>query len=97
VFGPRSGIVSIVRKTLRRLAVILPLAALAVWLATGASRSIFTRTSDPIKTPDPVTGLDRIEWKPAFVPGLDFLGASALTAAVLAGASFLFRKKKTGA
>ncbi len=78
------------RTGLRALAVALLVAALALWLATGTNRG-WTKTSIPIRTPDPVTGLEGITWEKRFVPGVDFLGAAALAAGVLAGLSFVFR------
>ncbi len=78
------------RTGLRALAVVLLVAAMALWLATGTNRG-WTKTSIPIRTPDPVTGLEGITWEQHFVPGVDFLGAAALAAGVLAGLSFVFR------
>jgi hypothetical protein len=81
------------KKTLRVLAVLVLLAAGAIWLATGASRG-WTKTSVMVKTPDPVTGLDGISYEKKFIAGVDFLGAAALGAGLLAGASLFFRKPK---
>ena len=39
--------------------------------------------------------LKGITYRPKFLPGVDFLGAAFGGAALLAGASFLFRKPKT--
>ena len=83
------------RTFLRGVAVAIVLVALLLWLGTGAHLS-WTQTSKEIKTLDEVTGLERREWKSAFVPGLDFIGAAALTGAALVGVSFLCRKKKVG-
>lgn len=81
------------KKTLRILAVLVLLAAGATWLATGANRG-WTKTSVAVKTLDPVTGIEGITYQNKFLPGVDFLGGAAAIAAVLAGASFLFRNKK---
>jgi hypothetical protein len=81
------------KKTLQLLAVLVLVAAGVTWLATGASRG-WTKTSVMVKTPDRVTGLDGISYEKKFLPGVDFLGAAAAGAAVLAGASFFFRNKK---
>jgi len=83
------------RRTLRAIALAVLVVAAGVWLFTGANRS-WTRNNEEIKTVDPVTGLDRIEWKGTFVPGVDFLGAAAGMAMILAGGSFIFRDKKAG-
>jgi len=72
--------------------VVLILVAGALWLARGAHRG-WTQTSVPVKTLDEVTGLQGIDYRPRFVPGLDFLGAALLGAGLLAGASLLFQPK----
>lgn len=79
---------------LRGLALTLALGALTLWLATGASGG-WTKTSVPVKTLEAVTGLEGIEYRRSFVPGVDFLGAALLGAGGLAGASLLFRNKHT--
>jgi hypothetical protein len=85
-----------VRKILRLLAAIILLIAPILWLTTGASRSWFTKIYIPVTSVDAVTGLERTDWKLGFEPGMDFLMVSAVTAVVLAGASFLFREKSAG-
>ena len=47
-----------------------------------------------VKTLDPVTGIEGISYEKKFLPGVDFLGAAALGAGVLAGASLFFRNNK---
>ena len=79
------------KKSLRILALLVVVAAAATWLATGANRA-WTKTSVPIKTLDEVTGIEGITYQKKFLPGVDFLGAAFGGAAVLFGASFLFRK-----
>ncbi|SPE50593.1 exported hypothetical protein [Verrucomicrobia bacterium] len=78
---------------LRLFALVLTLAAVAVWLATGGNRG-WTKTSVPRKTLDPVTGIEGITYDQRFVPGLDFLGAAGLSAILLGGVSFLFRRPR---
>jgi hypothetical protein len=82
------------KRALRILAVILVLAAAGFWVAAGANRG-WTKNRIQIKTVDPLTGLDEIKWKDQFVPGVEFLGAAGLGAAILAGASFLFRRESS--
>jgi hypothetical protein len=82
------------KKILQLLAVLVLLAAGATWLATGANRG-WTKTSVAVKTLDPVTEIEGISYQKKFLPGVDFLGATALGAGLLAGASFFFRKQKT--
>jgi hypothetical protein len=77
---------------LRALALVICLGALVFWLATGANRG-WTKTSVPVKQVDEVTGIQAVEYRKRFVPGVDFLGAVLCGAAVLAGASFLLRNQ----
>ena len=79
------------KKILQILALLVVLVTAATWLATGANRG-WTKTSLPVKTPDPVTGIDGISYQPKFLPGVDFLGVSFAAAGLLAGASLFFRK-----
>ena len=71
------------------------LAALAFWAATGAHCG-WTINNIAHETPDPVTGLSGVTYEKGFIPGWDFLAAAALAAGVMAGSSFLFRGKKAG-
>lgn len=75
------------------LAGVIGLTAVAVWLATGASRG-WTKTEAQVKTLDEVTGIEGISYRKQFQPGVDFLGAAFGGAALLTGASFFFRKPK---
>ena len=80
------------KRILQILALLVVLLAAVTWLATGANRG-WTKTSVPVKTLDQVTGIEGITYQPKFLPGVDFLGATFAGAALLAGASLLFRKK----
>jgi len=82
------------KRVLRTLALLVLLAALAVWAATGANRG-WTKTTVPVKKADEVTGITVDDYQKRFVPGVDFLGAALLGSAILGGASFLFRKGQT--
>ena len=82
------------KTVLRAVAAILILAAAGMWVATGANRG-WTKTSVPVKRTDEVTGITVDDYQKRFVPGVDFLGAALLGSGILAGASFLFRKKQT--
>ena len=73
------------------MALVLLVAALVTWVATGANRG-WTKTTVPVKRTDEVTGITVDDYQKRFVPGVDFLGAAVLGSAILAGASFLFRK-----
>ena len=81
------------KKTLQLLAVLVLLAAGATWLVTGAHVG-WTKISRPNGTLDEVTGIVDQTPVPCFVAGVDFLGASALVAGLLAGTSLFFRNKK---
>jgi hypothetical protein len=83
-----------VKTTLRFIAIIVVAAAISAWLVGGANRG-WTKTSVPVMKKDPVTEIEYQEFAERFSPGVDFLGAALLGAGVLAGVSFLFRKKPT--
>jgi hypothetical protein len=80
---------------LRILAVIVLLAAVGIWAARGAHCG-WTVNNIEHDTTNPVTGLTGVTYEKGFIPGLDFLAVAAFTSGLLAGASFLFRKKKAG-
>ena len=82
----------IMKNTLRILAVVVALGAGLCWLALGASRG-WTRTSVPVKTLDEVTGIEGIQYRKQFVPGLDFLGAGLVMAGVLAAGSLVGKRQ----
>jgi hypothetical protein len=82
------------KRILQSLALLVVLAAVVIWAATGANRA-WTKTEVQVKTLDDVTGIEGISYQKKFQPGVDFLGAAFGGAALLAGASFFFRKPKT--
>jgi hypothetical protein len=82
------------KRALRILALVLALATGTVWLAAGANRG-WTRTSVPVKILDEVTGIEGVQYRKQFVPGLDFLGASLLTSGIVLAASLFFRNPPT--
>lgn len=82
------------RRFLLITAMVAALAASAAWVAAGAHRG-WTRTSVPVKTVDDVTGIEGVEYRKQFVPGIDFLGGALLGAGLLAGVSLAFRKTQT--
>ena len=83
-----------VRRVLQLVALAIVFAAGTLWFVTGANRG-WTKTSEPKKTLDEVTGIEGITYEKRFLPGLDFLGAALLGGGILAGASLAFRKKPT--
>lgn len=82
----------IMKSTLRILAVVIALGAAGCWLTLGASRG-WTRTSVPVKTLDEVTGIEGIQYRKQFVPGLDFLAVGLLMAGMLAAGSLVGRRR----
>lgn len=83
------------KRTLRVIAVVLVVGAIAFWAAAGTNRG-WTKTRVPKKIVDEVTGLQGIQWQDKFVPGVDFLGAALLGAGVLTGVSLLIPAKSKG-
>ena len=83
-----------VRRVLQLVSLAVILAAVALWLVTGANHG-WTKTSEPKKTLDQVTGIEGITYEKRFRPGLDFLGVALLGGGILAGASLLFLKPPT--
>ncbi len=83
------------KSALRILATMVLLAGLGIWAARGAHFG-WTVNNIEHRARDPVTGITKSTWEKGFIPGWDFLAAAALTAGGMAGASFLFRAKKTG-
>jgi hypothetical protein len=83
-----------VRRVLQLVALVIVFAAVTLWFVTGANRG-WTKTSEPKKTLDEVTGIEGITYEKRFLPGLDFLGAALLGGGILAGASLAFRKQPT--
>ena len=77
------------KRALRMLALLLAVVSALGWFSLGANRG-WTHTSVPVTTVDEVTGLEGIQYRRQFVPGLEFLGGALLAAAFLAGASPLF-------
>jgi hypothetical protein len=80
------------KNSLRLMAAILIVGAIAFWAAAGANRG-WTKTRVPVKVVDQTTGLEGVQWQKKFVPGVDFLAAALLGAGVLTGISFFCRPK----
>jgi hypothetical protein len=80
------------KRTLRILALVVGVGAVAWWAAAGAHRG-WTRTSEAVKTVDEVTGIEATSYRRRFLPGVDFLGGALLGAIVLGGASLLLPER----
>lgn len=81
----------IMRSLLRFSALIFAFAAVLAWFVMGANVG-WTRTSVAVKTIDEVTGLEGVEYRDQFVPGLEVLGIALLACGSLAVSSLLFCK-----
>ena len=79
------------KRILQSLTLVIVLAAAVIWLATGANRG-WTKTEVQTESIEPVTEMRVLHNEKKFLPGVDFLGAALAGAALLTGASFLFRK-----
>ena len=80
------------RTILRLVALAVALISLVLWLFGGPNLG-WTKTSiDRVET-DPVTGLQGRFPEDRLLLGVDFLTGALLTAGLLAGTSFLFRKR----
>lgn len=71
-------------------AVLTAVLSVALWTALGANRG-WTKTSVPVRTLDPVTGLESVDYRPKFLPGVELLAAALATASGLAAVSFFIR------
>jgi hypothetical protein len=80
------------KRILKILALLVLLGTAGTWLATGANRG-WTKTSQQVKTLDPVTGIEGITYEPKFLPGVDFLAVGVFGTLVLGGASLFVRSK----
>lgn len=80
-------------RLLRNLSWLVLIAALVLWILTGANRG-WTKTTVPVTVVDEVTGIEAVDYRHRFMPGIDFLGAAALGAALLAIGSLLFRRRE---
>lgn len=79
-------------RTLRGAAIVLFLAGLGVWASSGA-RLGWTQTSVVTLQRDEITGIDFPVRQNAFVAGVEVPLLGAATAALLAGLSFIPRRR----
>lgn len=79
------------KRSLQILAVVLAVATLSVWLAKGANTG-FTKNRVPVKTVDPITEIEQVEWQDKFLPGVDFLGGGLIVGGALFVGSLFIRK-----
>lgn len=75
------------KNAVRALALVLFLGTVALWAGLGGTLG-WTKNQVPEKRTDPVTGIEFVEYRKAFVPGVEFLllglgGSLAIFAATL--------------
>jgi hypothetical protein len=80
------------KRGVQLLAIVIALGAVVSWVTTGSNKG-WTKTTVPVKTVDAVTGIEGVEYRQQFVPGVDILGTALLGAGALAGVSLLIRTK----
>lgn len=81
------------RTAVRICALVIALGVLGFWLLRGADRG-WTKTSIRVKRVDPITEIEVDDFKPSFVPGVDFLVGGLFVAGLLGGSSFFFQKAR---
>ncbi len=81
-----------VRSVLRLLALFLLLGTAGWWIAAGKNPG-WTKNKVAVEKKDEITEIVFTEYEDRFVPGVDLLGAAGAVAVVLAGLSFLGRRK----
>lgn len=82
------------KRALQILAVVLAVATLSVWVAKGANTG-WTKNRVQVKTVDPITEIEQVEWQDKFLPGMDFLGGGlGVAGALLVGSLFIRKSNK---
>jgi hypothetical protein len=79
-------------RALQALGVLFWVVGLGWWLAGGANRG-FTRNQEQVKVLDEITGIEAIEWRQKFSPGLEFLGGAVVAGVGCWGAAWVLRKR----
>ena len=80
------------KRALIILAVVLAVLTASFWAVKGAHTG-WTQNKQQVKTLDPITEIEQIEWVDKFLPGLDFLAAGLGLAGVLLVGSFFCRNR----
>ena len=80
------------RSILRIAALFLAVGVTVFWLFGGPNLG-WTKNFVEHLEKDPVTDIDKHVIEPRFVPGVDFLGAGLVVAALVDGVSFCFARK----
>ncbi len=80
------------KRALQIIAAVLAFTTVALWLVGGANPG-WTKNRVQVKSIDPITEIEQIQWQDKFIPGLDILGGGLAVAAALFGGSFFIRKQ----
>lgn len=82
------------KRAIQIAAAVLAVATVGLWFAKGANPG-WTKNQEQVKTIDPITEIEQVEWRKTFIPGLEVLGGGLVASGALAGISlFLSRKTK---
>jgi hypothetical protein len=82
------------QRNLRIVSLVFALISVSAWVFLGANRG-WTRTSVATRTVDEVTGIEGIQYRKRFVPGVDLLGGALMVAGLMAFSSlFLTHEPK---
>ncbi len=78
------------RAVIRAAALVLFLATVGLWAGLGGTLG-WTKNQVPEKRTDPVTGIEFVEYRKAFVPGVEFLALGVGGAVVIFAATLFVR------
>lgn len=78
------------RMVIRGFALVLLIATVGLWTGLGG-RFGWTQTNVPEKRVDPVTGIDFVEYRHGFVPGVEFLTLGVGGAIIIFAATLFVR------
>jgi hypothetical protein len=82
------------KRALIILAVVLAVLTASFWAVKGAHTG-WTQNKQQVKTLDPITEIEQIEWQDKFLPGVDFLAVGlGLAGALLVGSFFCRNQTK---
>jgi hypothetical protein len=74
------------------LAAVLAVLVVSLWFVKGANTG-WTKNRVQVKTVDPITEIEQVEWQEKFLPGLDILGGGLAVAGALTVGSLFIRKQ----
>ncbi len=78
------------KMVIRAFALVLLIGTVGLWTGLGG-RLGWTQTSVPEKRVDPVTGIDFVEYRQGFVPGVEFLALGVGGSFILFAATLFVR------